>query len=364
MHVINDLETGGAQTLVEALSARHGRDVEVHVVCLKHRGALSARVESVATSVTYLRMGRTPFSMLRAAAAIHGLTKRLEIDVVHSHLIHSDLLAAIAVPQATAIVSTVHSSGVSTTDPFLTRLLNRLAGLTFARRFDSIVACSVSAREYMKVSRYPAARTTTILNGVPIPPRSAIAHKEPGRLTMLSLARWHPMKDHATLFEAVARIMEIDCGYRASLICAGHGMDTDNEELLCLLETTGAAGVVSLRGSVTDVRELLNEADVVVLSSAYGEALPMAGIEALAAGVPFICTDVGDSRRIVVDQSHCVPTNDPEALSRALLSIADLDEDEYAATAALAVRKARNMYSIERAALEYEGVYRRLVGER
>jgi glycosyltransferase involved in cell wall biosynthesis len=58
--------------------------------------------------------------------------------------------------------------------------------------------------------------------------------------------------------------------------------------------------------------------DVLVVSSAWGEAFPNVLVEAFLSGVPAVSTDVGDAAFIIDDEKSIVPPRSPEALSDAI----------------------------------------------
>jgi glycosyltransferase involved in cell wall biosynthesis len=80
------------------------------------------------------------------------------------------------------------------------------------------------------------------------------------------------------------------------------------------------SGVVEYLGEVSDVRPILEKADVVVLPSYYREGVPNALLEGLALGRPVITTDAPGCRETVVDTVNglLIPPRDVAALSAAM----------------------------------------------
>lgn len=131
VHVVNDAETGGAQTLIEALSSSPGDGDEHHILVLMGRGALSERLAASASTVTYAHLRRSSLSPLRAIRALRGLAREYDIDIVHSHLLQSDLVSLFTFHHA-ARVTTLHTSGAHES-----RSLSQLVGLAVARQVGS-----------------------------------------------------------------------------------------------------------------------------------------------------------------------------------------------------------------------------------
>lgn len=354
LHVVNDLNTGGAQTLIENLGrlSPAGHEVGLHV--LSGRGQLSDRIEPHFTFVAHAGMGRDSVNVAKALSQVRESIGRFRPDVVHSHLLQSDLLN-ILIPDAVAKVSTIHSTGLGPGDRRRTHAL-AWAAARGSRRLDAAVACSAGAREYMRSAGYRAPIMTTIENGVALAERQDAAPR--GR-DFVCLSRWHPMKDHATLARAFAAY--VAGGGDGDLLLAGTGMSEDNAELRSLLDREGIAGRVQLLGVVQDIDGVYRRARASVISSSYGEALPMAGLESLARRTPVITTDVGDCRRLAASPELLVPARDPRALAAALRHVQRLSASAAEDLADRAQGIVRERYSIRRASDAYTRLYRQVV---
>jgi glycosyltransferase involved in cell wall biosynthesis len=306
LHVVNSADTGGAQTLIEALGHLLSvRGVQTYVVVLLGRDSLSDRLDSASRATWHLDIGKSPFALGAGVRGVRRVIRELKPDVVHSHLLQANLVSALAsvgVPH----LATIHSSGGHESGP-TARLVTRLLRLV-RPGIDEVIACSESAAGFAARSlRLDVAGV--ILNGTD-PSRFREATTRGSQI--LCLSRWHPMKDHRTLFDAVSRLPGAPL-----LTCAGAGMDSDNPELAALARDFPRLNVQFL-GPINDVEDELAKSAALVISSSHGEALPMAGIEALFAGVPVVTTDVGDCRSLAVDPSLLVRPQDPEALAEAM----------------------------------------------
>jgi len=167
------------------------------------------------------------------------------------------------------------------------------------------------------------------------------------------------MKDHENLFRAVSLLADI----RPRLVCAGADVAPDNAGLVEVLRRSAPNSSVDLLGSVGDVTALFEAADCLVIASAYGEALPMAGIEALAAGVPVVTTDVGDCSMLTISADHVVPPRDPASLAGAIREVLARTRSESSGISQYARDLYKARFTIESAATSYFEIYQAAIHE-
>lgn len=128
--------------------------------------------------------------------------------------------------------------------------------------------------------------------------RSALGIPETAPVVLLA-ARFDAMKDPGLFLRAVARHARRAPGTHY-LMC-GSGMTSDNPAFRALRAESGVASDVALHalGLREDMPELYRIADVVALTSAFGEASPLCLVEGAASGAVPVTTDVGDAARMV-----------------------------------------------------------------
>lgn len=89
------------------------------------------------------------------------------------------------------------------------------------------------------------------------------------------------------------------------------------------LERWVSEGIVSWLGSVSDVRPIIADADVVVLPSYYREGIPRSLLEGAAMGKALITTDSVGCRDTVEEgiTGLLIPPKDPDALAKAMIKL-------------------------------------------
>lgn len=178
-------------------------------------------------------------------------------------------------------------------------------------------------------------------------------------LLLLNVKRLHPLADHATLLDAMARVRARRD--HARLLIAGTG--ECEAALKAQAQRLGLAGHVHFLGLVPneEIANLHNGADLFVLSSVL-EATPTVALEALAAGTPVVSTDNPgglELHALFGDDVHVVPKSDPEALARAILDEAAAPRRTHESTAALIESRFRISGVVDR----YLALYAEAVAE-
>ena len=314
--------------------------------------------------VRTLRLRHRASAMPRASTvlAISGLEvalSRLRREGFRPDVIHAHTLAAAA---AGLTLGRVHRVPVVVSEHWSAFVLGtlsaweaRLARLVF-ERVDLV--CPVSERLSEAVAGYaPRARLRVIGNPVDTtlfasePRRGPAGLDGPARLLAVGLQG--EKKGMRQLLDALAR-RSSEGARPVVLDLVGEG---STAELSRQARTLGLEDTVRFRGlmSRADVARLMGEADLFVLPSLV-ETFGVALVEALAAGLPVVATDVGVARELVDERSgELVAPGDVDALAagidRALRRLEDYDTS----VAAAAVRSRFSPEAVER---EWQAAYR------
>lgn len=343
MFVMTGAETGGAERFVAMLGRAWPAADTTKLVVLLGRGSLSPELEASFGDVQYLDIAP---SSRRIDQMVRGLERAIadfQPDVVASHMFHADLVSALTRTHV-ARVSTVHTQGFGPQDRLLTKLIARAVGaLSF--RFKAVIPVSGS-RDMQQFLRSLHMRNLrpAIPNGTEVPAAPAFA---PDGRTLLSLARNHPVKGQTTLLRSFASVADAHPDWTLRL--AGTDVTPDAEPFAGLLlephlAALAAQGRVQLTGPTTRPDLALAGAAALVISSHYGEATPMVGLEAAAQGVPVIATRVGSCPTFVDDSRFVAEPASEMDLARALATFMDLSDGERASLSSAARDRALAEY--------------------
>jgi glycosyltransferase involved in cell wall biosynthesis len=292
--------------------------------------------------------------VLKARSWLERQLSSFQPQIVHAHLFHAlVLIASLRHPPARQLVATHHHGSRYVSEK---QRLHEWADRFCGRRYDAVVAVSRATRQFLiEHYGYQPAKLWTIPNGwsgVPQPRNGAAGRR------IICVANFRPQKGHDVLLSAFVRVRRSLPD--ASLVLVGDG--ELRETLTGQTVKLGVDDVVRFEGSVPDVWPLLAGADLFAIASRY-EPLGLAVLEAMAAGLPVVATDVGGLRELVRPgiTGELVPPDDPEALAEHLLGL--LQEPARLAQMGAAGREQASDYRVERMLDKYSELYRHLCDE-
>jgi glycosyltransferase involved in cell wall biosynthesis len=176
---------------------------------------------------------------------------------------------------------------------------------------------------------------------------------------LVFVGRVVPIKRLDVLLRAVAAARASDPRIRLALV--GDGEERGGLERLA--GELGIAADVFFLGYRRELHSVFSASDVAVLSS-DNEGTPVSLIEAAAAGLPAVATDVGGVHEVVgEDTGVLVPPRDAGALAGALVAMAG-DEARRRSLGRAARARAIERYGAERLLRDVDALYRELAGER
>jgi glycosyltransferase involved in cell wall biosynthesis len=292
---------GGAEvTVLQLVSGLEDVDATVLAAAPASERFL-ARARRHATVRTLPPVGRRH----GAVGPVRDAVAATEPDVVHVNLVDpasNEVLLAAAAAAPGPTVATCHMVGTTGDGPARARLAARYAAL------DHTIAVSLEVAGIVRSLGVGADDVTVVTNGVELR-EAAPRRARPSPVRLGTVARLTPQKGIDVLLTAVAELRTR--GHDVELVVAGDGRDR------ATLERAAAGLPVSFLGHVDDVGAVLSTLDVFVLAS-RAEGLPLALLEAMAAGLPCVATEVGDVPAAVGDAAVVVPPEDAVALAAAL----------------------------------------------
>jgi glycosyltransferase involved in cell wall biosynthesis len=323
--VLHSLVVAGAEVLVHELVGRLSATHDAAIFLLDEIGPLGEDLRSAGVPVHVL--GRRAGVDAALGRRLGAAFRRERVDVVHAHQYTPWFYAGLGAAWGFGrprLLFTEHGRHYPDRRRPKRVVFNRLlAPLT-----DGLVAVSGFIRDCLRDNEgLPESRIRILYNGIDPsrfesePDRAALRAEQrvgPDDPVIGIAARFAPVKDHATLLRAFARVRERMPP--AKLVLAGDGpLRADLERQAT---ESGVADGVRFLGVRRDVPALLRTWDVFCLSS-LSEGTSVTLLEAMASEVPAVTTAVGGNPEIVDEgvTGLLAPRGDDEALAARLLEV-------------------------------------------
>jgi len=362
LHVVSDFREGGAERVAANL-LRTSDPEQFDARAISLGGPFGSDLEEILAQggipVWYMgkERGLDPLVLARVTRTM----ERFRPQVVHTHT----YALRYAFPyilgrRIPAMVHTVHNLAEKEVE-WYERWVHRLAFRRGVLPVAIATEVADSIRRVYGIDGFPL-----IPNGVPVDAfRAPSIDREMWRNTegfaptdvlFVCVAWLRPQKNPALLLEAFRRGPASDP--RAHLLFVGE--DVLKSELERRIGASGLQKSVHLLGSRSDIPEILNAADVFVLSSDY-EGNPLSVMEAMAAGKPVISTAVGGVPELVGGGCGLlVPPRDAQGLSKAMNYMLE-NAGARVSTGKASAARALERFDLGVMTEAYESLYKKLI---
>ena len=367
IHIITDLDTGGAEMMLyKLLTSLHNEAVNFLVVSLINRGNIAERIEALGIKVETLDLKQGQRPRLKTIKKLNKIMQAYDPDVVQGWMYHGNIAAAIAfflyrpmqkkVKLFWNIRQTLYDLNNEKKQTRWLIILGRW--LSFLPRII-IYNSTLSLQQHNDVG-YTEKKAKLIPNGFDLGKFSSNQayyqefRKELGVskdvLLIGHISRLHPMKDHTTLLKAINRVTkEVNSSegvQKVLFVLVGYGVSIN-------LSTNAD---IRFLGERSDIPRIMSALDVLVSSSAWGEGFPNVIGEAMASEVPCVVTDVGDSAHIVGKYGKVCPVGDDQCIAESLLQFIK-NEKQRKIAGQQSRKRIKKYYSIDKIKEEYLKVW-------
>jgi glycosyltransferase involved in cell wall biosynthesis len=325
---------GGAEEQVIHLAVSlHRRGWTTRIVSMLPPSPMPPDFDYSAIPVDHLGLRRgipDPRSIFRFAAIL----RKFQPDVVHSHMNHANLLARAArlISPTPVVLGTLHALNMAGVDRDHTRLFELAHRWTDFLSEETTAICHAAADYYRQHRAVPPSKIRVVPNAIDTDRYSFNAQARAeirselqlgDQFTWLAVGRLELVKAYPTLLRAFAKL---DRAVAGSLLICGEG--SVRSELKTLAADLGILPRVRFLGLRKDIPRVLSAADAFTLSS-DSEGLPLVLLQAAAAGLPIVATNVGGNAEVVVDgcNGRLVPAGDPERFAHAMAQILALSPE-------------------------------------
>ena len=361
LHLINNMDAGGAQKLVADLAMLQDdlEDTTVEIATLlPETDALFGKWISSHSSIPVHSLHvQKPFS-LSAACRLRRLFR--DYDLIHAHLFPSGYLATMAnVGLSKTLVYTEHSTSNRRRDHKILRPLEKIV----YSRYDAVVCISEATRENLLSwigGSALAARTPVIHNGIDVSRYELAQPSAPEEIfgrkgtPVLMVSRFSPAKDHATVIRAISRLKQSD------VFIAFVG---DGETLEPMKKLAGELNVAErcvFMGNRNDIPSIISAASIGIQASRW-EGFGLTALEMMAGGLPVVASDNEGLRNVVEGGALLFKTGDDRDLAEKVNSL--LDDVSLRRQTISACRKRAREFDVSKTVGKYQSLYVELINK-
>ncbi|MDQ2807351.1 MAG: glycosyltransferase [Chloroflexota bacterium] len=365
LHLIDQLGDAGAETLLYNFAT--GLDwsrFDLHVCALRPWSPPQIVPALRALGCTVTELDQHHAYDLPVLLTLIRYVRRHKIDLIHTHLLASDVMGRVVggltrVP----VVSTIHNGRMDLDhEPRHRQWMERWSARLWCRRL--IVVSALLRDEIADWFGLPRRRVVVIPNAAntsrfqpqpgfdPQPLKQELLGGDYRLVT--NVARLVPQKAQQFLVEAAAQLAPTHPDVRFVIVGGGPLGD----EMLALAAALGIAGRIIVTGIRSDVPAILAASDVFVLSSLW-EGMPISLLEAMTAGCPAVATNVGGVGQLLQQgvTGLLVPPADSTALASAIRECLD-DPAAARRRATAAAQQIAQHYSLTSMVRKWEAIYR------
>jgi glycosyltransferase involved in cell wall biosynthesis len=310
------------------------------------------------------KINRVDFSAMQKLGEI---IKENDIHIVNAHHFMSMVYSfyGCKVKNHTNLIYTEHSEWEIEKIPLKWRIIGRY----LLNHADGLIGVSPAVTTHIKNKfKIDGSKALTIRNGVNIKTfksenkkqtlRKELGLEENEKIIGV-VANFRKIKNHIFLLKAFYEVVK-DCK-NVRLLLIGKGFESDPEnseqEIQDFINEKGLSNKVLLLGYRSDVPDLLNMMDIFCLVS-LNEGLPISLIEAMAAGLPVVGTDVEGIQEVIVPEKNgfLVKIDDVKGLKDVLHNLIQ-DESLRNKFGQESKSLARDIYSLERCIKDYQDLF-------
>lgn len=353
---------GGAENLLVGLTEGQrqlGHEVTVMPLICPDYTPVRERIEKNGVTVLPFKVkGRyyDPSLILKVAKVIKNY------DIIHVHLFPSLYWVAFANKINCHKVPLVYTEHSTSNRRRNNKLLHCVDSFIYQNGYKMIIACAEKALETYKMAFPSVNHTCFINNGVntrvfkeaaPYTKRELLDINEDSFVVTM-VARFMSMKRQDTIVESMTKLPD----NVHAVFVGGEASDEGAIRIQKLANDLGVSNRIHFLYIRNDVPRILKTSDVIVMASDH-EGLSLSSIEGMAAGKPFVATDVNGLREVVGGAGVLFENKNAEMLAD-IISHLSTDKKYYGDVSTKCLERAQE-YDLKKMVDSYMEVYRNVI---
>ncbi len=312
LHIIDNLGRGGAETMLVTVT-KQLKDYNNIIVTLHPENEFGNDLKCDQLICLNLTSN---FLIPSAALKLRKIIKENKVDIVHSHLFWSTVVARLGTPKRIPLITTIHAFVASSLEyrPWRMHVVEKL---TYKFRKSTIVAVAKGALDeyfsFINVKPYKACSLYTFVDTAVFNEENAAVKNESSPVfRIISVGNLKEQKNHSFLLEAFKELKHENISldiYGKGVLEPALQKIIDEQQLK-----------VTLKGQVKDIQQRIQQYDLFVMSSFY-EGFALSVLEAMALRMPLLLSDIGSFKEQCADTAIYYNLNSTRDFVSKLLSM-------------------------------------------
>lgn len=367
LHIINDLNTGGAEVLLYKILKNSSTDDDFFIITLKEKGKIGQKIVDLGFTIYELKINR--FNFLFKFIQLVNVILKFNPNVIHTWMYHSNLIGGFAAKfhRLSRIIWSIHHNDLSPSlNKKATIFIAYLGGL-FSKWVPHKIIC-VSEKVFITHSNfgYDIQKLVIINNGVDT---NEFYFNPECRNTFLKqfnfsendylvgfFGRFDPIKNWKGFLRSCKLLIDKSDDKNIKIIMGGSNMDSNNLELISFLDSLKIKNEVLLLGLRDDMQKILSSIDIVVNTS-FNESFSLILAEAMACELLCVSTIEGDPCNIVGEIGIRKSFQSDEEIAQDIFS-ALIKSRKSNNSRSLARERIKSLFDLQKTIREYNQVYK------
>jgi glycosyltransferase involved in cell wall biosynthesis len=312
LHIIDNLGRGGAETMLVTVTKRL-KDYNNIIVTLHPENEFGNDLKCDQLICLNLTSN---FLIPSAALKLRKIITDNKVDIVHSHLFWSTVVARMGTPKRIPLITTIHAFVASSLEyrPWRMHVVEKL---TYKIRKSTIVAVAKGALDeyfsFINVKPHKACSLYTFVDTAVFKEENTTEKNESSPVfRIISVGNLKEQKNHNFLLEAFKELKHENI----SLDIYGNGILKPSLQKVIDEQQLK----VTLKGQVKDIQQRIRQYDLFVMSSSY-EGFALSVLEAMALRMPLLLSDIVSFKEQCADTAVYYNLNNTRDFVSKLLSL-------------------------------------------
>ena len=317
LHVINDLDPGGAERILYKVVTNSKNDH--YIVSLQKGGLLLKNFKSINIKCYELEINGV-IKFYKSIIKFKNIIKKIDPDITQTWLYKSDLIGGL-LSYFFGYKQIYWNIRNNKAYLLRTKLIIFILSILSYYIPKKIILCSNSAIITHKKYGYDFNKFHLIVNGYDFKKYvTKNNNKKDKILKIANISRYNLIKNHHFLFKLVQHI-KFKTNIKIKLYLYGNGLDNNNKKINSLLKKYEILNEVVLKGFVENISTELHLIDIHVLSS-LSESFPNVVAETMLNKIPNISVSAGDAKNIISNTGWVIDDHD-------IIKFSDAIKDAY-----------------------------------